>query len=385
MHALLLAAILAAPTRLPTPFEGAAGTYATGGGALSDEARSAVSAQIVALHTVPFWNGSFTSQGRTWRYSMVGRDPRGGGATRVETVLIALSYRFEDFADPATGEELVMDLSSRLPLILASPNFNDATYATGTTQFGDAVQRAEFWNVAGPQWHTLLNPPRVVSATIDVPAGAGSVQQAPNGANIAFIDGDFLYAAITSAMQTAHVRSDELPIVVTPTTCAEIFGAGCALGFHDRTFGALLGHDGRTFFLQTLVWASWLEPGAFPDQQDVTAISHEISEWMNDPFLGNWVPEWGFPDFPALCQDNLETGDPLELLDEQTSPVTIGGFTYHPQTEALWQWFAREVPSSAYGGAYSFPDSRALTSPASDCGPSGPPGPPPPDPPPPPP
>jgi hypothetical protein len=335
---------------------------------------------------VPFWNGAFTYRGATWGCSMVGTDPRSPqGTTHIETVLIVFSYRFEDFADPATGENLVMDISDRLPLILSSPNFADAPYATGTTQYADAVQRAEFWNVAGSHWHTLLNAPRVVSATLEIPAGAGSVQQAPNGVNVAFIDADFLDAAIDSAMQAAHVRPEELAIAVSPTTCANGFEVVCAVGYHTLRFGPHLGFDGHTYSLQTLVWASWLEPGAFRDQEDVTALSHEISEWMNDPFLGTAVPEWGYPEKTFVCQDNLETGDPLETLANQTSPVAIGGFTYHPQTEALLQWFARESPSSAYGGAYSFPDTTALTAPAGDCVPLGPPpGPPPEGPPPPP-
>jgi len=39
----------------------------------------------------------------------------------------------------------------------------------------------------------------------------------------------------------------------------------------------------------------------------------------------------------------------------------IDGFLYHPQTEALLQWFSRQTSSNAFGGAYSYPGNN-LTS-----------------------
>jgi hypothetical protein len=48
-------------------------------------------------------------------------------------------------------------------------------------------------------------------------------------------------------------------------------------------------------------------------------------------------------------------------------PVTLSGFAYHPQTEALLQWFSREKPSSAIHGAYSYPDISALRGPSKPC------------------
>jgi hypothetical protein len=39
----------------------------------------------------------------------------------------------------------------------------------------------------------------------------------------------------------------------------------------------------------------------------------------------------------------------------------MNGRTYHPQNEALLQWFEFESPSSAIHGAYSYPDETTLT------------------------
>jgi hypothetical protein len=39
----------------------------------------------------------------------------------------------------------------------------------------------------------------------------------------------------------------------------------------------------------------------------------------------------------------------------------MNGFTYHPQNEALLQWFEFKSPSDALGGAYSYPNTAQLT------------------------
>ena len=61
----------------------------------------------------------------------------------------------------------------------------------------------------------------------------------------------------------------------------------------------------------------------------------------------------------------------MEVLANATFPVTLKNkgvaTTYHPQTEALLQWFAETVPSDALHGAYSYPDLTALTAPATLC------------------
>jgi hypothetical protein len=73
------------------------------------------------------------------------------------------------------------------------------------------------------------------------------------------------------------------------------------------------------------------------------------------------TPWWLSPN--GNCQDDLEVGDVIEGLPRQTFPVTMpNGVTYHPQNEALLQWFEFQSPSSAIFGAYSYPDTTTLTS-----------------------
>jgi len=60
-------------------------------------------------------------------------------------------------------------------LPIGSPIFQPASFISGFTQYGDAIQRAEFWNVGGSgSYHVLLGQPRVLpTLTFQVPLGDG--------------------------------------------------------------------------------------------------------------------------------------------------------------------------------------------------------------------
>ena len=124
-----------------------------------------------------------------------------------------------------------------------------------------------------------------------------------------------------------------------------------------------------------VAFASWISPGLFgAGFQDITGLSHEVTEAYNDPFINTAVPVWQFPGQPAgstVCQGNLETGDPVEVLPDATVaiPLRENGkiFTFHPQTEALLQWFSQGPASNAIDGALSYPDENALHESAVPC------------------
>src|SRR5262249_33158969 len=134
-------------------------------------------------------------------------------------------------------------------------------------------------------------------------------------------------------------------------------GGCCVLGFHTYFFDDAVPQD-----RWVTQYASWISPGLFgAGFQDVTALSHETSEAINDPFVDNFTPNWQFPGVPAnakVCQDNLEEGDPIEVLPNATIPIsqkTSGKvFVYHPQIIPLIQWFEMGATSNAIDGAFSF-------------------------------
>jgi hypothetical protein len=320
------------------------------------------------LRTVPHWSGSFTFQGTAYPYTMVGNAPGKGGITRVPTSVIPISFFFDEFVDP-TGKNITIDVGPVLSDALMSPDFVKASYGTGFTQFSDAIQRAEFWNVMGNDWHTIVEAPgRHQRVQVEVPVGLSQLFQLPDGTLFAILDADFFSSQLNTIVQLDNLQHDEFAIALTnnvflytggnPSNC-------CVLGFHTAFETKRVE---EVHYVQTFAWASFFSAGIFSGGfADVTAISHELAEWMNDPFINNATPPWQFPDGSGACQANLETGDPVEVLPNATFPVTLHGFTYNPQTEALLQWFTRESPSSAFNGAYSYPDMTALPGPSVAC------------------
>jgi hypothetical protein len=84
---------------------------------------------------------------------------------------------------------------------------------------------------------------------------------------------------------------------------------------------------------------------------DVSILSHEIAEWLNDPGGFNLVPPWGNIGEVTGCKRYLEVGDPLTRTD--LPPVTgTNGFGYHLQELAYYSWFFRTA-SIGTGGKFS--------------------------------
>src|SRR5260370_31487480 len=80
-------------------------------------------------------------------------------------------------------------------------------------------------------------------------------------------------------------------------------------------------------------YSSWISPGLFaPGFEDITALSHEVTESLNDPFVGSdgvhgitpwWLSQNG------NCQNDLEVGDVIEGLPDATIAIRTKGRTYH--------------------------------------------------------
>ena len=85
------------------------------------------------------WTSTFTAEGKTWTYSMVGTDPsKGSQTTTVPVTIIPLKMVFSN------GKSF--NGNSQVPATVNSPLFKSAKFISGTTQYGDAVARAEFWS-----------------------------------------------------------------------------------------------------------------------------------------------------------------------------------------------------------------------------------------------
>ena len=109
--------------------------------------------------------------------------------------------------------------------------------------------------------------------------------------------------------------------------CGGFLFAGClgalACGYHSANGSQ---PSGQTYSYATYVDAV----GSF--SQDVSALSHEIGEWMDDPFVDNRVN----------CTDNsiMENGDPLENNPNYGAyAYALNGFTYNLQSLVFIGYF----------------------------------------------
>lgn len=372
---LAVASLCPAQEARPQPAPEADGGFLTEQGAqprfesankMSSEAELALRQQRAL--SVPHFSNSFAFEGKTFPFSTVGAKPQTGGTTRIDTQLKPVDLMFTGYADD-DGQPLVLSATAVVDSVLNSPNFRPATYATGFTQFADAVQRAQFNGTMSRDWHTLLNSPQVLRPlTIVVPKNSAKVFRNRNtGQFYAIVDMEFFVSQLNTLVQMEGLDVSALPIILTRNVLlspeANVQKC-CVLGFHTA-FDAGVRESVQT--VQTLVWASWVDQGTLSAGiADITAMSHEISEWMNDPFGTNLVPSWQYPTPGTGCQSTLETGDPLATLPNAGFPVSIEGVTYHPQNQVLLPWFTRQ-PSTAIDGAYTFPDQSLLTSPAQAC------------------
>jgi hypothetical protein len=136
----------------------------------------------------------------------------------------------------------------------------------------------------------------------------------------------------------------------------------CVLGFHASQSGPIA-------TARTWVYAAYAEPGTLSDPSgagfvDVVGLSHEVAEWLNDPFVGafqgvNWIPPAVLPGQGGACIVNFETGDPLESLPYTFTKVT-NATTYHLQDEVVLPWYLHSTPSFSANGWYAFQNLSAV-------------------------
>lgn len=410
MHAQQISAAAAGTTvedaRVPITFLKTATPAATHRRDGVDRHKGAAPSGVPGVDSVANWTDQFTAPGfdtagnpqSVWPYEMVGAPPESGRTTIINAPIIPVTVELLDAAGnvgkTASGAPLRLAVTPDiLGAVVHSPIFEQFGYTSGVTQYTDGMMRAQFWSRihhGGGQgdddgddgWHTILRPSVKTTRVMQIPRGKYRFATNPDGTCCAFVLADFdtfvnlLFPATASDTSTPIGAAENAREMTTRDIASLLFNNVylydgtpancCTLGFHSYDFepgDAKNGNRERRFVMD---YASWITNGLFSfGFEDVTAFSHEMAELFADPFVDNATPWWLSVDDAtgaALCQNNLETGDVIEVLTSNpVYAVAMHDRTYHVQNEALFPWFAFESPSSARLGAYSWPDETTLT------------------------
>jgi len=357
---------------------------------------TAATTGIAGVDSLANWSDSFTAPGfdsvgnpqSVWPYTMVGGPPEFGQTTVIKAPIVPVAVDLlvaDGTVAVFNGQPLTFVTGPDiLQNAVNSPMFQPFIYTSGVGQFNDQMMRAQFWDRiphSGPSWHVLLNPKVKAARRIQVPFNSWFFFVDANNNPVLFAvdvntfvnlffpafpvtNGTPIGAAELAGDITTRDMSTFLfnNIVLYDTTLDQC----CIIGFHTYDFEPGDKKNGNRERRFVLNYSSWLSPGLFSfGFEDITPWSHELNETFNDPFVDNATPWWLSVDpffGSGNCQNNLETGDVVEVLDSSvpTYSIAMNGRTYHPQNEALFSWFAFQSPSHAHLGAYSFPDETTL-------------------------
>ena len=348
------------------------------------------------IDSIPTFSGEFHANGlgpngaaqHKWFYTIAGSHPENGGSAVIDAPVVPVSLdllEYDGSIRVVNGQKLHYSVQPFLDGVIGSPIFQNTEYSSSDvpTQFGDAIQRAEFYNVMQSDWHTLLRPSVKTERTVAVPRGSYFFALNQDGSCCAFVLLDMnvfsklLFPAsahdastpVGAAEHSGEITPQSISTFLFPNTYLYLNGNPnqcCVLGFHTYDFEPGDSSNGFREKRYVLNFASWISPGLFGSGfEDVTALSHEIVESLNDPFVGSdgvhGITPWWLS-VNGNCQNDLEVGDVIEGLPDATVAIKSGGKTYHPQNAALLQWFEFQSPSTAVGGAYSYPDESVITS-----------------------
>jgi hypothetical protein len=324
--------------------------------------------------SVPTFSNVFVDNtGTVWPVTMVGADPSiaGSGETDVPVVIIPLRLNFASTGDSiGPSDTACVDAIPVLNRVVNSPLFTNVTWIegginVGVTQFTDGFQRANFWNYVttiNPGYSVRLAPIAVTpEAILNVPANQGTDTTGVcgghpiGGVNISYID-----AAVRTLISNLNIPPTTFTLVVTYNAVELLGGGGLFVGYHTA-----VSNPNGTW---TYAVGSYTDPTILGlAVNDITVLSHELGEWMDDPFGNNMVPQWGNVGQVQGCQNTLEVGDPLS--GRNSIVFMADGTTYMVQDLAFLVWFARQNPSLAVNGWYT---TRAIyAGPSKPCPPGG--------------
>ncbi len=334
------------------------------------------SASASTSNSLPLWLFNVQSNRDFNDYTgvMVGTDPfnGGGGQSNIKTQVVPLIIRTHKVGvrvgtnniistkpgvttfDPTVPNTACLAAPNDVPValfqqspIIKPADFNYGGTDVGRTQAIDAFQRANFWRVIDrASYHVRLSPVQTLAPiTINIPAASGLALAttalgppafcAPMGIMDIFLFDSIVTNQILPALAAQGVNPGTFPIFFLSNVVMSIgsptnLNNCCVLGYHGTN---------STVPIQTYSPVDFDSTGLFGSGiLDTAVASHEVGEWMNDPFGDNPTPPWGHIGQQPGCQGNLEVGDPLTGTEAPRIAMP-NGFTYHLQELVFFSWF----------------------------------------------
>jgi hypothetical protein len=377
--------------------------------------QGSVAPQFLAnAQTVPHWTFQYTDPTNqvTYTITMAGSDPRLGGTSEIHTVIIPLKMNFV-----AAGQDLsslvnqgysgfvpnvynhTFDGTTKVAQTLASPEFTDFSYPAvlggDSGQNGDVYLRAQFNKIASSYHVKLVNDAVLPTVTLDVPSAKGIAYERPvpewrqaNGLQTnleltGLAESTWFSTQLQSLMGSLQIDSTTVPIFLTDNVLLYTKGPGagclncCILGYHGA--GMPIGHGAGSAKgqgaqpVQTFMYSAYVTPGTYsgflsdylvnprsapaPTRglSDIHALSHEVGEFLDDPFVNNAVLPWkSLTATQYPCTGVLEVGDPVVGvwygLNGNTDANAYG--QWHPEDLVFAQWFGHGGIEPAVGASW---------------------------------
>ena len=186
--------------------------------------------------------------------------------------------------------------------------------------------RAQFNQTGGSTYHLRSARERAAGCTINVPANQGTLLQSGRGVDLRRRQHQLVGGADQEPRDRRPIPT-HLPIYLTNNVLLHIGQGPVQLLRHRLPRYARDGARRRQRQQQRQRRRCRPSPGprgssraSTPSRtaatnwalQDIHALSHEIAEWADDPFVNNTVEPWLTPTAPQYgCTGILETGDPV--------------------------------------------------------------------------
>src|SRR5579872_2626475 len=302
------------------------------------------------------WKGSFAYHG-TNNFVMVGTNPATTNTTTtIPVFIIPMTMVFTK-----NGKQLVFSPTKKIgtglsavqqtlasPIFKSSVDYVQGGTDIGTTQYEDAFQRGNFWTdvMTNTDYHVMLGTPKVVTPiTVNVPTADGTTGTSPYGppGTLGIVSYSwFISQAPTWIAKYSQITPSAIAIFITYNVYlseTNNFG-GCCIGGYHYAYG-------NASSQQTYAQFSFMGQSSAREvfSSDVSALSHELGEWYDDPYIDNTQ---------GACGGILEDGDPLEgNADYGDTVYTVGGYGYHIQDLVFLKYFG-QTPSTSVNDWWTF-------------------------------